>query len=41
MATLFPEWRWGRCITICAASGNRRREAAEAYENKKRTLAIA
>ncbi len=40
MATLFPEWRCGRCITVCAASGNRRRKAVENYEKKKRTLAI-
>lgn len=40
MATLFPEWRCGRCITVCAAKGNRRRSAVENYEKKKRTLAI-
>ena len=40
MTALFPEWRCGRCITVCAASGNRRREAVENYEKKKRTLAV-
>jgi hypothetical protein len=40
MASLFPEWRCGRCITICAATGNRRRYAAENYEKKKQELAI-
>lgn len=40
MATLFPEWRCGRCITTCAAAGNRRRGAVEGYEKKKQTLAV-
>ncbi len=40
MATLFPEWRCGRCITVCAAMGNRRADAVENYEEIKRTLAV-
>lgn len=40
MATLFPEWRCGRCITICAVSGRRRARAVEEYEKQKKVLAI-
>jgi len=40
MATLFPEWRCGRCITRCAVAGKRRRRAVEEYEKIKRTLAV-
>jgi ferredoxin len=40
MATLFPEWRCGRCITICAAAGNRRAEAVKNYEAMKRKLTV-
>jgi ferredoxin len=39
MATLFPEWRCGRCITVCSVSGRRMQKAVEEYEKKKRTLA--
>jgi hypothetical protein len=40
MATLFPEWRCGRCITVCAVAGRRRVEAVEAYEKQKKALAV-
>ena len=40
MATLFSEWRCGRCITTCAVAGSRRRGAVEGYEKKKQTLAV-
>lgn len=40
MASLFPEWRCGRCITTCAVIGNRRRGAVEEYEKQKRILAV-
>lgn len=38
MATLYPEWRCGRCITICAVAGRRRAGAVEAYEKQKKRL---
>jgi len=40
MATLFPEWRCGRCITRCASGGRRRRRAVEEYEKQKKKLAV-
>ncbi len=40
MASLYPEWRCGRCITVCAAAGNRRLKAVENYEKMRNTLAV-
>jgi hypothetical protein len=40
MANLFPEWSCARCVSICAAEGNRRRHAAENFEATKRRLTM-
>jgi len=40
MANLFPEWSCARCVSICAAEGNRRRPAAENFEAKRRQLTM-
>jgi len=34
MATLFPEWSCARCVSICAAEGNRRVYAAKNFYKK-------
>ncbi len=40
MANLFPEWSCARCVSICAAEGNRRRPAAENFEAMRRQLTM-
>jgi hypothetical protein len=34
MTTLFPEWSCARCVTICAAMGNRRADASNNFYTK-------
>jgi hypothetical protein len=40
MANLFPEWSCARCVSICAAEGNRRKTAAGNFEAKRRQLTM-
>ncbi len=41
MASIFPEWSCGRCITICTAAGVRREQAVVNYNRKMAELASA
>ena len=40
MAQLLPEWSCARCITVCAAEGNRRKNAVEGFREKAAELTI-
>lgn len=40
MANLFPEWSCARCVSICAAQGNRRRPAVKKFYEKRRQLTM-
>lgn len=40
MSTLFPEWSCARCVSVCAAEGNRRRYAVENFFEKMHELTV-